>query len=436
MTIKEIHAYQILDSRGEPTLAVRMVSDTGNEAMFGVPTGKSVGEKEAIERRDGEGGSYRGYGVSSCVEIIDRIIGHKFVGYPLGNQFDFDSLLLALDGTIDKSNLGANTVLGMSGAYFKLSAREKGLEPWEYVKENAKTNVGFPRIFANVINGGKHAPGLTIQEFMIVPKSNQPHEAIEQIYEYNTMLHSILGNLYGPSARLVADEGGMAPIGITTESVLEVMSQLASKFSGRFELALDVAASSFYDAKTQAYTLDGQSMTSQQLLEYFQTLDKKYRFFALEDLFDQNDLEAYGKVPHNNKVQQFLVVGDDVTVTSKEKIEQVAQKHLVDAVIIKPNQVGTISETLEAIETAKRHNLKIIVSHRSGETNDDFIADLAYGIGAMGIKIGAPVRGERVAKYNRLIEIERDVAAREATQPAPTAPKGHAVPHPPGPARV
>ncbi len=429
MTIKEIHAYQILDSRGEPTLAVRMVSATGNEAMFGVPTGKSVGEKEAVERRDGEGGSYRGQGVSSCVEIIDRIIGHKFIGYPLGNQVDFDSLLLALDGTIDKSNLGANTILGMSGAYFKLSAFEKGLKLWQYIKETAKTNVGFPRIFANVINGGMHAPGLSIQEFMIVPKSNQPHEAVEQIYEYNTMLRSILANLYGPSARLVADEGGMAPIGTTTESILEAMSQLASKFAGRFDLALDVAASSLFDPSDKTYSFDGQKLTSQQLLQFYQTLDKKFRFFAIEDPFDQNDNEAYQKIPHTNKTQDFLVIADDLTVTNKEKIEQAAQRHLIDAVIIKPNQVGTISETFEAIETAKRHNLKMVVSHRSGETNDDFIADLAYGVGAAGIKIGAPVRGERVAKYNRLIEIERDVTqAATTTTPAAPATQGAAVP--------
>lgn len=424
MTIKEIHAYQILDSRGEPTLAVRMVSDTDHEAMFGVPTGKSTGEKEAIERRDGEGGSYRGQGVSSCVEIIDRIIGHKFVGYPLGNQIDFDSLLLALDGTVDKSNLGSNTILGMSGAYFKLSAAEKGLKVWQYVKETAKTNTGFPRIFANVINGGMHAPGLSIQEFMIVPKSNQPHEAIEQIYEYNTMLKSILANLYGPSARLVADEGGMAPIGTTTESMLEAMSQLAAKFAGRFDLALDVAASSLYDTNTKTYRFDGQNLTSQQLLQFYQTIDKKFHLYAIEDPFDQNDLDAFGKIPHNKQSpQQFLVIGDDLTVTNKEHIEQVAQKHLVDAVIIKPNQVGTISETFEAVEAAKRHNMKVVVSHRSGETNDDFIADLAYGIGAMGIKIGAPVRGERVAKYNRLIEIERDVEQASTAAPVPPAPR-------------
>lgn len=404
MSISSITPYQILDSRGEPTLCVRMSADSGHSAEFSVPAGKSVSTMEPVEMRDGQGGSYNGTGVTKAINVINNIIAHKFIGYPLGNQADFDSLLLALDGTPNKANLGGNTILALSGAYLLLSANVRQAEPWQFVAallNNAKP--AFPRIYANLINGGKHAPGLEIQEFMIVPKSQKPSEAIEQIYLFHRTIRSIFASLYGPTTKLVGDEGGMAPIGITTEVALEALSQMNTKQQNKFDLALDVAANSFYEEGK--YTLADQQLDAKSLAQLYLDWDKRFHLFSIEDPFAETDTEGF-KLLSTQMGKKFFVVGDDITSTNKTKIAELAKQKLIGGVIIKPNQVGTMTETLEAIVAAKAANIKIIISHRSGETNSNFIADLAFGCSAFGIKIGAPVRGERVSKYNRLLEIE------------------------------
>lgn len=422
MSISNITPYQILDSRGEPTLAVRMSADSGQTVEFSVPSGKSVGSFEPVEMRDGQGGSYNGMGVKKSIDIIGNVISHKFIGYPLGNQSDFDSLLLALDGTPNKANLGGNTLLALSGAYLLLSAKVKNAEPWQYVAAiigNAKP--AFPRIYANLVNGGKHAPGLEIQEFMIIPKSQKPSEAVEQIYLFHHTIRSIFTSIYGPSTKLVGDEGGMAPIGVTTEVILEALSQMNTKQQNKFDLALDVAANSFY--KDGKYTIMGQEIDSKALAQLYFDWDKKFHLFSIEDPFAETDVEGF-KLLSGQYAKKFFVVGDDITVTSKERINQCAKDNLIGGVIIKPNQVGTMSEAIEAITAAKAANLKVIVSHRSGETNSDFIVDLAFGTSAYGIKIGAPVRGERVSKYNRLLEIETMLLQqlKASQQPQPGMP--------------
>ncbi len=408
MTIKKIKPYQILDSRGEPTLMVMMYSDTGNKAEFSVPSGASKGEYEAIEKRDGKG-EYGGNGVTTCIDLINTSISPKFIGYPLDQLDDFDGLLIALDGSSNKQNLGANTLLALSGAYMKLSAIEKGQPLWQYIAEYNQSIPEFPRLFSNIIGGGKHAPGLDIQEYMIVPQSNKPSEAIPAIYDIYHTVRNIMQNLYGPSALLVGDEGGLAPIGTSTEVILETFSQLNSKMTMKFDIALDSAANSFY--KNGLYNLESQSLHASDLFKLYEQWDSKFNIYAIEDPFAENDLEGTEILKGlRGKDKPFMVVGDDYTVTNKGKIEELQKDEIFDAIIIKPNQVGTFSETFQAIQAAKLSKSKVIISHRSGETEDTSIVDLAYGVGAMGLKLGAPVRGERVSKFNRLLEIEADLS--------------------------
>jgi enolase len=423
MGIKSIIPSQVLNSRGEPTVKVEMTSENGITASFVVPGGASVGEGEAIKKTDNNQ-SYNGKSVNNNVEIINQVIAPKFIGYPLGHQSDFDSLLIALDGSNNKENLGANTILAMSGAYYKLSAKLSEKPLWQYIAEDQGTNPQFPRIFANLIGGGKHAPGLDIQEFMIIPQGNNPIESIEQIVQVYQTLKTIMMSLYGPTAKLSGDEGAIAPVGARTEVVLEALSNLNSKLESKFDIALDVAANSFYDGKS--YAFEGQSVHANDLLTVYQDWNNKFGLYSIEDPVAETDLEGIEllkTMPKDKK--SFMVIGDDFTVTSPPKIKEFADNKIIDGVIIKPDQVGSISEMFNAARVAKESGLKIIVSHRSGESNDDFIVDLAYGLGADGIKVGAPNRGERIAKYNRLLEIQYNLDALQS-QNAPvetSAPK-------------
>jgi len=404
MGIKSIIPSQVLNSNGDPTIKVTMVAENGVAAYFTVPSGASLGSKEVAQKTDGTD-SYSGKSVNDSIKLIAGVVAPKFIGYPIGHQSDFDSLLVALDGTENKQNLGGNTILAMSGAYFKLSAKLSEKPLWQYIAEDRKTNPAFPRIFANLVGGGKHAPGLDIQEFMIVPKSNKPIEAIEQIVQTFHTLTTIMVSLYGPGAQLSGSEGAIAPIGASTEVVLEALSNLNAKNGKTFEIALDVAANSFFDGKS--YNFEGQSIHASDLLAVYQGWDSKFDLYSIEDPFAEADIEGtelLKTMPKDKK--PFKVIADDYTVTNASLIAEFSKDKLFDGVIIKPDQVGSISEMFAAIDTAKQAGLDIIVSHRSGESNDDFIVDLAYGIGAAGIKIGAPNHGERIAKYNRLLEIQ------------------------------
>lgn len=414
MGIKSITPSQVLNSRGEPTIKVEMTSEDNVSASFVVPGGASVGQNEAVKKTD-QAQSYGGMSVNTNVELINQVIAPKFIGYPLGHQDDFDSLLIALDGTENKQNLGGNTILAMSGAYYKLSAKLSQKPLWQYIAEERSTNPQFPRIFANLIGGGKHAPGLDIQEFMIVPKDNHPVSAIEQIVQIYQTLKTIMMSLYGPTAKLSGDEGAIAPVGARTEVVLEALSNMNAKSENKFDIALDVAANSFYDGKN--YQFEGQSVHANDLIAVYQDWNTKFGIFSIEDPVAETDLEGIEllkTMPKDKK--SFMVIGDDFTVTNSNKIKEFADNKIIEGVIIKPDQVGSISEMFAAIKSAKESGLKIVVSHRSGESNDDFIVDLAYGIGADGIKVGAPNRGERIAKYNRLLEIQYALDALYAQQ--------------------
>jgi|GEM_PF-412980 len=404
MGIKSIIPSQVLNSNGDPTIKVTMVAENGVSDYFTVPSGASLGNKEVAQKTDGTE-SYNGKSVNDSIKLIAGVVAPKFIGYPIGHQSDFDSLLVALDGTENKQNLGGNTILAMSGAYFKLSAKLSEKPLWQYIAEDRKTNPAFPRIFANLVGGGKHAPGLDIQEFMIVPKSNKPIEAIEQIVQTFHTLTTIMVSLYGPGAQLSGSEGAIAPIGASTEVVLEALSNLNAKNGKTFEIALDVAANSFFDGKS--YNFEGQSIHASDLLAVYQGWDSKFDLYSIEDPFAEADIEGtelLKTMPKDKK--PFKVIADDYTVTNASLIAEFSKDKLFDGVIIKPDQVGSISEMFTAIDAAKQAGLDVVVSHRSGESNDDFIVDLAYGIGAAGIKIGAPNHGERIAKYNRLLEIQ------------------------------
>ncbi len=413
MTIKSITPYQILDSRGEPTLMVSMTSDNDLRATYAVPAGSSLGSEEALEKRDGEG-PYNGLGVTKCIEIIDSTITPKFIGYPLDQLQDFDGLLIALDGSERKQNLGANTLLALSGAYLKLSAKVKQQPLWQYIAEHNQTSPEFPRLFACIVGGGKHAPGLDIQEFLVAPQNNQPSVAISNIYDIYQTTQKIMQNLYGPSSSLVGDEGGLAPIGANTEVVLETLSGINSKMTDKFDISLDSAANSFY--QDGLYNIETQQLHSSDLYKLYQDWNAKFNIFSIEDPFAEGDLEGTeiikGLVGQGQN-KPFMIFADDFTVSNKAKIEALQANALFDGIVIKPNQVGTFTETFEAIAAARASKAKVIISQRSGETIDSLIADLAYGVGAMGLKLGAPARGERIAKYNRLLEIEADLDSNQ-----------------------
>lgn len=411
MTIKKITPYQILDSRGEPTLLVMMYSDNGLKASFGVSAGTSLGLTEAAEKRDGEG-PFGGNGVQGCIGVINTVITPKFIGYPLDEQADFDELLIALDGSARKENLGANTLLALSGAYLKLSALVSEKPLWQYIAEHNQTSPEFPRLFADIVGGGMHAPGLDIQEYMVIPQVNSPSASIAAIYEIYHTMRTVMQNLYGPSATLVGEEGGLAPVGTSTEVILEALSQLNTKMTTKFDIALAAAANTFF--KDGVYNIETQSLHASDLLKLYQSWNNKFNLYAIEDPFAENDLEGTEIIKGmKGQNKPFLIIGDDYTVTNRAKIEQLQADEMFDGIVIKPNQVGTFTETFEAIASARASKAKVIISQRSGETNDSLISDLAYGVGAMGLKLGAPIRGERVAKYNRLLEIEADLDANQ-----------------------
>jgi enolase len=256
-----------------------------------------------------------------------------------------------------------------------------------------------------LVNGGKHAPGLDIQEFMIVPKNNDIQDSIQKITEFRNNLKQELSKSFGAGAELVGDEGGFAPTGATAEQILGIYKNINNSMNNYFEFALDSAASSFY--KNNNYVYEKNNLSSQQLLDMYNKYSNDYGMLSIEDPFAEDDLEAWKDLSKTS--HSFFVVGDDLTVTNAELTDKYAEESLIDGVIIKPNQIGTMTETMQTISSAQKNNIKVIVSHRSGETTSSFISDLAYAIGAFGIKVGAPVRGERVAKYDRLLEISKEV---------------------------
>ncbi len=401
MKITKLIATEILDSRGEPTIEIEMFCEDVVET-FGVPAGASTGKNEAHELRDG-GARYGGKGVKKAIKKIIEITP-EIINFKLNDQQAFDNLLIELDGTPNKSILGGNVIVGLSLAYAQLTARVNQLPLWQYLVQYYNTTPNFPKLYANLVNGGKHAPGLDIQEFMVVPKTISIEKNIEKILGFRSLLGEALTQKFGDAAKLVGDEGGFAPTSSTAEQILELYQLTNDKMNNYFDFALDAAASSFY--KGGNYIYENNSLTSKQLLDLFIDYADKYTLLSLEDPFAEDDIKAWNELSKTN--HSFFVVGDDLTVTNSVLTEKYAKQKIIDGVIIKPNQIGTLTETMQTVKVANKNNIKVIVSHRSGETTSTFISDLAYAVGAYGIKIGSPVRGERVAKYDRFLEIVKE----------------------------
>ena len=404
MNIKEIKAREILDSRGNPTVEVEMTLANNISAIASVPSGASTGSKEALELRDNDSSRYMGKGVLKAVENVNTIIRNALLGQKI-DQVSVDKTLLKLDGTKDKSKLGANAMLAVSLASLKCLAKLQSKELYEYVTYG---KVSLPIPMVNIINGGAHADNpLDIQEFMIVPIVKGEAKRVEAASEIFHTLKNILKKKGLSTA--VGDEGGFAPnIGKTTDALDLIMDAIneANYHPGKdILIALDVAASEIYDASLEKYKIDNNYLTSNELIKYYIELVRNYPIISIEDPFNENDYESFAVLTKliGDKV---MLVGDDYFCTNSELLQKGINMQAGNAILLKANQIGTISEMTKTIMLAKKSNYKTIISHRSGETEDTFIADLAVGFGIPFIKTGSVCRGERIAKYNRLMKIE------------------------------
>jgi enolase len=429
--IKNIKAREILDSRGNPTVEVDLTTNLG-VFQASVPSGVSKGKYEAVELRDG-GERYHGMGVLKAINNVNKIIAPKLRGKDPTKQKEIDEFLIKLDGRENKSKLGANAILAVSMAVCRAGAAAKNLPLYCYIREIyiGQTSVKLtgvrplsvlPTPSFNVINGGAHAGNeLDFQEFMIVPafakaSAGKPQvksfsKALQIVSEIYQELKNIIKEKYIDLAINVGDEGGFAPPVRVPEEAMNLILEAAKNlgYQEKIKIILDVAASQFY-INGQYKTKFG-VFTSEGLLRYYSDLIQKYPVLGLEDPFAEDNWEAWQKLISNSQflISKPLVIGDDLLATNPKRIKMAKEKKACNSMILKINQIGTVTETLEAAKLAKSFGWKIIVSHRSGETNDDFISDLAVGIGADFIKAGAPARGERVAKYNRLLKIEEEL---------------------------
>jgi enolase len=419
--IKSIKAREILDSRGNPTVEVELETDFG-KFFASVPSGASKGEYEAVELRD-EGERYFGKGVKKAVKNVNEIISKKLKGFDVTKQKKIDQALIELDGTENKSKLGANAICGVSLAVCKAGAGAKKLPLYKYISEigNWKLEIGkFPRPSFNIINGGAHAGNdLDFQEFMVCPKGKNFSENLRIGVEIYQKLKETIAKKFGKLATNLGDEGGFAPPIKDPEIAIKLILETAKilNYREKISIILDVAASQFFDGKK--YKTKIGSFSGKELGNFYLKLIKKYPIEGIEDPFAQDDFGSWQDFNSKLKSQKskILLIGDDLTVTNSKRIKMAKEKELCNAIIVKINQIGTVTEAIEATKLAKSGypqggSWKIMVSHRSGETTDDFISDFAVGIGADFIKSGAPARGERVAKYNRLLKIEEEIESR------------------------
>ncbi|MEM4272464.1 MAG: phosphopyruvate hydratase [Candidatus Bilamarchaeaceae archaeon] len=411
MRIKSISAREIIDSRGNPTVEATVLAENGAIGISSSPSGASRGIHEAFELRDG-GPRFGGRGVLKAVKNINEAINNALSGMDLSPQEDVDARMMALDGTKNKEKLGGNAIVSVSMANLKAAAHASGMELYEFM---GGETIPIPQL--NIINGGKHAGnGLSVQEFMVIPaKAKSFAEGMRGACEVYANLRERLTRKYGRGARNVGDEGGFAPPMNRSEEALDAISESVEEcgYSKEIGIGIDAAASSFYRAKDGKYFMDGNYLEREELIDYYGELLKKYRMLSIEDPFFEEDYESYAEftLRYGSKVQ---VVGDDLVVTNPERLEKAIETRAMNALLLKVNQIGTVTEARKAAQMAIEAGMQVVVSHRSGETEDTFIADFAVGIGATQIKAGAPCRSERVAKYNRLMHIEQKAAGRYA----------------------
>ncbi len=406
-----VHGREILDSRGNPTVEADVTLANGAVGRAAVPSGASTGKHEAVELRD-KTKPYLSKGVLKAVANINVAIRRKVKGMDARDQAALDQAMITLDGTKNKSRLGANAILAVSLAAARAAAAAKGVELYEHLATLTGEQPKLPIPFANVINGGKHAGGkLKPQEFMIVPHGARTFsEAVEMVSETYHLLKGLITREYGPAAAHVGDEGGFAPPLETPEEALDLLKKAIKKagYTKSVAIAMDPAASEFYDGKE--YDLGTRKLAPEELVTYWQTLVKRYPIISLEDPFDQDDFLSWNML--SAKLQPFQIVGDDLTVTNTARIQKAIDEQLCNALLLKVNQIGTLTEALGAAMLARAAGWNVMVSHRSGETEDPFIADLAVALGCGQLKLGAPCRGERTAKYNRLLRIEEHLGRK------------------------
>ncbi len=404
MKITALWAREILDSRGNPTVEVDIFSENAMGSAA-APSGASTGIHEAVELRDGDH-RYLGKGVLKAVNNVNTIIAPALVGQELTSK-EIDQKLIALDGTENKSNLGANAMVATSVAALRLEASSRG----KLLHENMG-GVEIPHAMFNIINGGKHAGNqLAIQEFMIIPESETFSERLRMASEIYHILGSMLVKKYGASARNVGDEGGFAPsIGNTYEAFDAISAAVEEAgYEKSCGYAIDAAASSFYSKGK--YSIDGKVLSENELVDYYTDLAKAYPIVSIEDPFYEESFQAFSAL--NKELPNIQVVGDDLVVTNVARLKRAIEVDAISALLLKVNQIGTVTEAMDAVRLCRESKLNVIVSHRSGETEDSFIADFAVGINAGQIKTGAPARGERTSKYNQLLRLEERIAASE-----------------------
>ncbi|MCC5910298.1 MAG: phosphopyruvate hydratase [Clostridiaceae bacterium] len=407
--ISDVYAREVLDSRGNPTIEVEVYLESGVMGSAIVPSGASTGAFEAVELRDGDKGRFLGKGVQKAVKNVNEIIAPELVDFDATDQVGIDNMMIDLDGTENKGKLGANAILGVSMAVAKAAAEELGLPLFQYLGGvNAKQ---LPVPMMNILNGGAHADNnVDIQEFMIMPVGAESFsEGMRMCVEIYHNLKAVLQKK--GLATGVGDEGGFAPNLASNEEALQVIIEAIEatgyKPGDDIKLALDVAATEIYDENEKIYKLAGEGVTktAEEMVSFYEDLSNKYPIISIEDGLAEDDWDGW-KLMTERLGHKVQIVGDDLFVTNTERLERGINNKTANSILIKLNQIGTITETLDAIEMAKRAGYTTVISHRSGETEDATIADIAVAVNAGQIKTGAPARTDRVAKYNQLLRIE------------------------------
>ncbi len=412
--ISDVWAREVLDSRGNPTVEVEIILEDGSEGRAMVPSGASTGVHEAVELRDGDKSRYLGKGTLKAVDNVNNIIADEVMGYEVFDQVGLDELLIDLDGTENKGKLGANAILGVSMAAARAAADSVGLPLFQYLGGvNAKV---LPTPMMNILNGGSHADNtVDIQEFMIMPVGAESfREALRMGAEVFHSLKSVLKAKGMNTA--VGDEGGFAPNLSTNEEAIQVIIEAIEKAGYKpgddVRIALDVAASEFYDEEKKIYNLTGEGVhrTADEMIDYYEMLADKYPIISIEDGLAEDDWEGWKKLT-DRLGRRIQLVGDDLFVTNTERLAAGIEKGVGNSILIKVNQIGTLTETFDAIEMAKKAGYTAVVSHRSGETEDTTIADIVVGLNTGQIKTGSLSRTDRIAKYNQLLRIEEILGA-------------------------
>src|SRR3989344_3121730 len=409
--IRKIHAREVLDSRGNPTVEAE-VSTSSVMGRAIVPSGASKGTHEALELRDGLS-MYQGKSVHRAVRNVNQVICPKLRGKDVRDQIIIDYSMLQLDGTPNKSKLGANAILAVSLAVARAAAQAQEQPLYESLRKYRLTNLyQLPVPFMNIINGELHANnGLSFQEYMIVPLGKTFLHSLQMAVEVYQTLKALIHKRYGAGSTAVGDEGGFAPRFKNDEEPLQLLLQAIRKagHSGKIKIAMDCAASDFY--KDGRYSINKKWHTPEQLLQFYEHLLKQYPIVSIEDPFHEEDFLHFSILTRRHG-HHIRVVGDDLLVTNVERIQHALDTEACNTLLLKVNQIGTLTEAIQAAQLAHQNGWKVMVSHRSGETEDSFIADLAVGLGTGMIKAGAPCRGERTAKYNQLLRIEEELGKK------------------------